>query len=77
LRGVGKRKPEVVDAVVPLLIVNMEAFLEVGFPGDDISDTKEVIKRQDFREDTKATVIVQILDKGDKVETRRSNFEEQ
>jgi hypothetical protein len=38
----------VVDAVVPPLIENLEAFLEVGFPGDDISDTLVVITGQVF-----------------------------
>jgi len=44
-------EPEVVDAVVQPLIENLEAFLERGFPGDDISDTLEVITGQDFGED--------------------------
>jgi len=55
-------EPEVVDAVVPPLIETPEAFLEMGFPGDDISDTLEVITGQDFGEDAKAPATVQKTD---------------
>lgn len=44
-------EPEVIDAMVPPLIENLEAFLERGFPGYNISDTLVVITGQDFGED--------------------------
>ena len=55
-------EPEVVDVVVPPFNETPEAFLEMGFHGDDITETLEVITGQVFGEDAKAPATVQISD---------------